>query len=87
MNALIVNDAAVETWFHVHRSSCCDWSEDRLAEVTPWFPGIEVAANDNQTGTPTRGLVIVGASHKPYLEGYLYQMNDMSIVDADGVLR
>ena len=34
-----------------------------------------------------RGLVIVGASHKPYLESYLNQMHDMTIVDAEAVLR
>lgn len=34
-----------------------------------------------------RGLVIVGASHKPYLESYLNQMHDMTVVDAEAVLR
>ena len=34
-----------------------------------------------------RGLVIVGASHKPYLESYLNQMHDMRVVDTDAVLR
>lgn len=34
-----------------------------------------------------RGLVIVGASHKPYLESYLNQMHDMAVVDAKAVLR
>lgn len=34
-----------------------------------------------------RGLVVVGASHKPYLESYLNQMHDMMIVDAETVLR
>lgn len=34
-----------------------------------------------------RGLVIVGASHKPYLESYLNQMHDMTVVDAETVLR
>ena len=34
-----------------------------------------------------RGLVIVGASHKAYLENYLNQMHDMAIVDAETVLR
>lgn len=34
-----------------------------------------------------RGLVIVGASHKPYLESYLHQMHDMMVVDAAAVLR
>ena len=34
-----------------------------------------------------RGLVIVGASHKGYLEGYLNQMHDMRVVDAELVLR
>ena len=35
----------------------------------------------------SRTLVIVGASHKPYLESYLYQMHDMRIVDVEIVLR
>ena len=34
-----------------------------------------------------RGLVIVGASHKPYLESYLNQMHDIMVVDAAKVLR
>lgn len=34
-----------------------------------------------------RGLVIVGASHKPYLESYLNQMHDLTVVDAEVVLR
>jgi hypothetical protein len=34
-----------------------------------------------------RGLVIVGASHKPYLENYLNQMHDMTVIDAEAVLR
>ena len=34
-----------------------------------------------------RGLVIVGASHKPYFESYLNQMHDLTVVDAAAVLR
>jgi hypothetical protein len=34
-----------------------------------------------------RALVVVGASHKPYLESYLNQMHDMSVLDAEAVLR
>ena len=34
-----------------------------------------------------RTLVIVGASHKGYLEAYLHQMHDVRIVNADEVLR
>ena len=34
-----------------------------------------------------RGLVIVGASHKPYLESYLNQMHDMTVVDAEAMLH
>lgn len=34
-----------------------------------------------------RGLVVVGASHKPYLESYLNQMHDMNVADAEVVLR
>ena len=34
-----------------------------------------------------RTLVIVGASHKPYLEAYLHQMHDVRIVSSDQVLR
>jgi len=32
-------------------------------------------------------LVIVGASHKGYLESYLHQMHDVRVVDAGLVLR
>lgn len=35
----------------------------------------------------TRALVIVGASHKPYLEAYLDEMHDVQLVDAAAVLR
>jgi hypothetical protein len=35
----------------------------------------------------TRTLVIVGASHKWYLEAYLNQMHDVRIVSSDQVLR
>ena len=34
-----------------------------------------------------RMLVVVGASHKPYLEAYLDQMHDVRIVATEGVLR
>jgi len=34
-----------------------------------------------------RGLVVVGASHKPYLESYLDQMHDTVIIDAEVALR
>ena len=34
-----------------------------------------------------RTLVIVGASHKGYLEAYLRQMHDVRIVNADDILR
>lgn len=34
-----------------------------------------------------RGLVIVGASHKAYIENYLDQMHDMAVVDALEVLK
>lgn len=39
----------------------------------------------NQPGSRT--LVIVGASHKQYLEAYLHQMHDVHIVSSDLVLR
>lgn len=35
----------------------------------------------------TRLLVIVGASHKGYLEAYLHQMHDVRVVDTAAVLR
>lgn len=35
----------------------------------------------------TRALVIVGASHKGYLEAYLDQMHDVRLVSTDAVLR
>jgi hypothetical protein len=39
----------------------------------------------NQPGSRT--LVIVGASHKRYLEAYLHQMHDVRIVSSDQMLR
>jgi hypothetical protein len=34
-----------------------------------------------------RTLVIVGSSHKAYLESYLHQMHDVRLVDAATLLR
>jgi hypothetical protein len=34
-----------------------------------------------------RMLVIVGASHKGYLEAYLHQMHDLRVLDTGAVLR
>ncbi len=34
-----------------------------------------------------RVLVVVGASHKAYLEAYLNQMHDVRIVGTDAILR
>ena len=34
-----------------------------------------------------RALVVVGASHKPYLDAYLNQMHDVRIVDIQPMLR
>jgi hypothetical protein len=34
-----------------------------------------------------RALIVVGASHTPYLESYLNQMHDMIVVDAETVLQ
>jgi hypothetical protein len=51
---------------------------------------LRMASNirDMFAGRPgIRGLVVVGASHKPYLESYLNQMHDMTVVDAEAVLR
>jgi hypothetical protein len=45
-----------------------------IREALGWHPG-------------SRMLVIVGASHKPYLEGYLRQMRDVAIAGTEAVLR
>jgi pheromone shutdown protein TraB len=43
---------------------------------------------DAMTARPgMRMLVVVGASHKAYLEAYLDQMHDVRIVSTDRVLR
>jgi hypothetical protein len=34
-----------------------------------------------------RMLVIVGASHKGYLEAYLHQMHDVRVLDTGALLR
>ncbi len=38
-------------------------------------------------GPGMRALVVVGASHKPYLEAYLHQMHDVRIVDIRPMLH
>ncbi|MES2898274.1 MAG: DUF5694 domain-containing protein [Pseudomonadota bacterium] len=51
---------------------------------------LRMAANirDVMTARPgSRMLVIVGASHKSYLEAYLHQMHDMRVVDSAPLLR
>lgn len=51
---------------------------------------LRMAANirDVMEGRPgIRMLVVVGASHKAYLEAYLHQMHDVRVVDAMTVLR
>jgi hypothetical protein len=35
----------------------------------------------------SRALVLIGASHKPYLEAYLDQMHDVMLVDTATVLK
>ncbi|MGI4718358.1 MAG: DUF5694 domain-containing protein [Janthinobacterium lividum] len=43
---------------------------------------------DVMSGQPgIRVLVVVGASHKGYLEAYLHQMHDVRVVDAGAVLK
>jgi hypothetical protein len=50
---------------------------------------LRMAANIREAMMPPGGrmLVVVGASHKFYLEAYLNQMHDVRIVDADTVLH
>ena len=51
---------------------------------------LRMAANIREaigTRPGERMLVIVGASHKGYLESYLHQMHDVKVVDAAAVLR
>lgn len=51
---------------------------------------LRMAANirDMFAATPgIRGLVIVGASHKAYIENYLDQMHDMTVMDTMDVLK
>lgn len=51
---------------------------------------LRMAANIREVMTDRRGqrmLVIVGASHKAYLEAYLDQMHDVRVVATDRVLR
>ena len=59
--------------------------------VTYWeVRNLRMAANIRETLGPKPGLktlVIVGASHKPYLESYLHQMHDVRIIDAEKVLE
>lgn len=59
--------------------------------VTYWETrNLRMAANIRQAAGAqpgSRTLVIVGASHKGYLEAYLNQMHDVRLVDAERVLR
>ncbi|MET0322857.1 MAG: DUF5694 domain-containing protein [Duganella sp.] len=58
--------------------------------VTYWETrNLRMAANIREALMPPGGrmLVVVGASHKFYLEAYLNQMHDVRIVDTDAVLR
>lgn len=50
---------------------------------------LRMASNIREAIVPIgiRTLVIVGASHKAYLEAYLNQMHDVHIVNTDGILR
>ena len=51
---------------------------------------LRMAANIRDAMTPRPGskmLVVVGASHKGYLEAYLHQMHDVRVVDTAPVLR
>lgn len=51
---------------------------------------LRMAANIREVMTPRPGirtLVIVGASHKAYLQAYLNQMHDVRIVPTDDILR
>lgn len=58
--------------------------------VTYWeVRNLRMASNIREAMMPPGGrmLVVVGASHKFYLEAYLNQMHDVRIVDSDQVLR
>jgi hypothetical protein len=58
--------------------------------VTYWETrNLRMASNIREAMSPpgVRMLVIVGASHKFYLEAYLNQMHDVRIVDTDTVLH
>lgn len=61
------------------------------AYLTYWeVRNLRMAANIREAigrNTGTRALVIVGASHKQYLEAYLQQMHDVRLVGTDTVLR
>lgn len=51
---------------------------------------LRMASNIRDALAPRPGmrmLVIVGASHKGYLEAYLHQMHDVRVVDAGAVLK
>lgn len=51
---------------------------------------LRMAANIRDAMSPRPGmrmLVVVGASHKGYLEAHLHQMHDVRVVDAGAVLR
>lgn len=58
--------------------------------VTTWETrNLRMAANirDSMAQPGQRALVIVGASHKDYLEAYLNQMHDVEIASAGEVQR
>lgn len=58
--------------------------------VTSWETrNLRMAANVRDTMVPAgrRTLVVVGASHKAYLEAYLQQMHDVEIASVEDLLR
>jgi hypothetical protein len=64
---------------HFGRSYVADWETRNL----------RMASNIREVIPPfgIRALVIVGASHKAYLQTYLNQMHDVRIISADTILR
>ena len=50
VDALGVDDDAVEAWFSANKTTCQELSEEALAEIALWFPVIRVPVNDNKIG-------------------------------------
>ncbi len=90
MNSQAYGSDDVETQWHIwHRTNLPSGLDRRRAAL--WEErNLRIAANIRRAAASQgarRILVIIGASHKAFLDAYLRQMMDVEIVDGDTVLE